>query len=280
MQEFFFQNIDYLCVPGSATSPCEDLVHVNEDWLLLMDGASPLAPSSMEPSDAAWFVREADRLLSSRIHLPLMEALRDSMKLIRRSWKGTSENMPSSGIVFLRLVQGDLQYLLLGDCTLSLELVDGSFFTVEDDALCRLDRIALAELQDHAAKFGKFPRECLPFIQETLRRHRDLRNTPDGYYILDPSGRGLPYSKTGSIPARKIRSVFLTTDGFSQLREFTGESFSSIHKRAKKEGLSSLLGELHHMQEQDSSFDRLPRFKFRDDATSIIAKVMRKGDLV
>lgn len=253
---------------------------MNEDWLLLMDGASPLAPSSMEPSDAAWFVREADRLLSSRIHLPLMEALRDSMKLIRRSWKGTSENMPSSGIVFLRLVQGDLQYLLLGDCTLSLELVDGSFFTVEDDALCRLDRIALAELQDHAAKLGKFPRECLPLIQETLRRHRDLRNTPDGYYILDPSGRGLPYSKIGSIPARKIRSVFLTTDGFSQLREFTGESFSSLHKRAKKEGLPSLLGELHHMQEQDSSFNRLPRFKFRDDASAVIAKVMRKGDLV
>lgn len=278
MQEHFFQNIDYLCVPGSATSPCEDLIHVNEDWLLLMDGASPLAPSSMEPSDAAWFVQEVDRLLSSRIHLSLMEALRDSMKLIRRSWKGTSENMPSSGIVFLRLVQGDLQYLLLGDCTLSLELVDGSFFTVEDDALCRLDRIALAELQDHAAKFGKFPRECLPFIQETLRRHRDLRNTPDGYYILDPSGGGLPYSKTGSIPARKIRSVFLTTDGFSQLREFTGESFSDLHKRAKKEGLQLLLDELHHMQEQDSSFDRLPRFKLRDDASAVISEVKRKGE--
>lgn len=275
MDRSTFHIIDHLCRPGNPHHPCEDLLRLDESYLLLMDGASPLAPSIMTPSDASWFVWQVDRLLASSLtrHASLSSILADGMASIRPLWRGSTSVMPSAGIAVVRLNQDRLDYLQLGDVTLSIERTDGTFMLIKDEALCRLDAMALAELQAHAARSGNSPRECLPLIQETLKRNRALRNTPEGYSILDPSGKGLTHAITGSLPVADVQSILLFSDGFGQLQEFTKESLPDLYKRVKEQGLSPLLDELYQFQDQDTSFHRVARFKHRDDASATIASV-------
>lgn len=273
MQIYTLHTLDRLCLPGSPYLPCEDLVTTGDTRLLLLDGASPLTPSVMAPSDASWFVQEVARMVST---LPpirgesLPQFLMDCMRCIH--WN-IDQDAPSAGIALVRLEEDHLDYLLLGDCSLSIERTDGTFLPIENDALHRLDNLALAELQIHAARLGASPRACLPLIQDTLRRNRALRNTPGGYYILDPSSAGIPHAVTGSLPAPEVRSVFLCSDGFAQLCSFTGSSLTALHRRAKGSGLEALYGSLCALQDSDPCFERLPRFKHRDDVSAVLAEI-------
>ena len=276
MSIFAFHNINHIRFAGRPDHPCEDLVSIDNATLLLMDGASPLGPSIMPPSDAAWFVRETSRILKKSLpghDCPLTEILSFSMEELLPRWTGPSADMPSAGIALVRLKENHLEYLLLGDCSISIEKRDGTTLSSADKALRRLDFIALSELQSHAARLGASPRDCLPLIQDILRQNRSLRNTPEGYPILDPSGKGIPYAKTGTLPAADVQSILLCSDGFAQLSEFTGESLPHLHKRAKGRSLPALYHELCSHQDSDPTFDRVPRFKHRDDASSIIASI-------
>lgn len=273
MQTYTFHTLDRLCLPGSPHHPCEDLVDTGAARLLLLDGASPLVPSIMAPSDAVWFVREVARMVST---LPpirgesLPQFLMDCMRCIH--WN-IDQDAPSAGIALVRLEEDHLDYLLLGDCSLSIERTDGTFLPIENDALHRLDNLALAELQIHAARLGASPRACLPLIQDTLRRNRALRNTPGGYYILDPSGAGIPHAITGRLPAPEVQSIFLCSDGFAQLCSFTGSSLTDLHRQAKENGLEPLYQALRAHQDSDPSFQRVPRFKDRDDTSAVLAAI-------
>ena len=273
MDKYTFHTIHHLCRPGSTHRPCEDLVNVGDTRLLLLDGASPLAPSIMSSSDAAWFVQEADRMVSTLFPIrgePLPQFLMDCMRCIH--WD-IEDDAPSAGIALLRLEEDRLDYLLLGDCAISIEKTDGTVLTIEDDTLRRLDNSALTALQAHAARLGAPPRDCLAFIQDTLRQNRALRNTSMGYYILDPSGKGIPHAVTGSLPATDVQSIFLCSDGFAQLCQFTGGSLTDLHRQVKENGLESLYHELCAHQDSDPSFQRVPRFKHRDDASAVLAKI-------
>ena len=273
MDKHTFHITHQLCLPGSPHHPCEDLVTTGDTRLLLLDGASPLVPSIMAPSDAVWFVQEVDRMVSTLPPIrgePLSQFLMDCIRCIH--WN-IDQDAPSAGIALVRLEEDHLDYLLLGDCSISIEKADGTFHLIEDDTLRRLDSMALAELQAHAARLGTSPRDCLAFIQDTLRRNRALRNSSMGYYILDPSGKGIPHAVTGSLPAPEIQSVFLSSDGFAQLCSFTGSSLTALHRRAKGSGLEALYGSLCALQDSDPCFERLPRFKHRDDVSAVLAEI-------
>lgn len=273
MNKHTFHTIHQLCHPGSPYLPCEDLVTTGDTRLLLLDGASPLTPSVMAPSDASWFVQEVDRMVGTLPSIraePLSQFLMDCIRCI--NWD-VYQDAPSAGIALLRLEEARLDYLLLGDCSISIEKADGTFLLIEDDSLRRLDSMALDELQTHATRLGAPPRDCLAFIQDTLRRNRALRNSSMGYYILDPSGKGIPHAVTGSLPAPEVRSIFLCSDGFAQLCQFTGKSLTDLHRQAKENGLEPLYQALRAHQDSDPSFQRVPRFKDRDDTSAVLAAI-------
>lgn len=270
-QQMLLRPRDLFTCPGVGQCN-EDAVGGGPGYLYVIDGATGLtdAPPCMDATrtDAAWFAGETARWLEA--HLPLDLDLADllgrGMDHIRAQWKGG--DMPTAGLAVLRCRGERVEIFLLGDCLCSIQKRDGSFLTVRETALGRLDALALAELSAHGRRLGRPPAACLPLIRETLRRHRALANRPGGYWVLDPSGAGIPHALRLTLPLSLCASVLLCTDGFGQWLDFTGLSLPALHCRVARRGIAPLAGELFARQAADPDFTAVPRFKLRDDTTA------------
>lgn len=270
-QQMLLRPRDLFTCPGVGQCN-EDAVGGGPGYLYVIDGATGLtdAPPCMDATrtDAAWFAGETARWLEA--HLPLdldlADLLRRGMDHIRAQWKGG--DMPTAGLAVLRCRGERAEIFLLGDCLCSVQKRDGSFLTVRETALGRLDALALAELSAHGRRLGRPPAACLPLIRETLRRHRALANRPGGYWVLDPSGAGISHALRLTLPLSLCASVLLCTDGFGQWLDFTGLSLPALHCRVARRGIAPLAGELFARQAADPDFTAVPRFKLRDDTTA------------
>lgn len=258
----------------------EDAVGGGPGYLYVIDGATGLsdAPPCMDRTrtDAAWFAGETAKWLDAHLSqdLDLADILRRGMDHLRTRFHGDA--MPTAGLAILRCRGERLELLLLGDCLCSIQKRDGSFLAVRETALSRLDALALAALTDHARRSGRPPAACLPQIRETLRRHRALANQPGGYWVLDPSGAGIPHALRLTLPLAACASVLLCTDGFGQLMDFTGCSLPALHCSVAQQGIAPLARELFARQAADPDFTAVPRFKRRDDATAAYGIVSRQ----
>lgn len=250
----------------------EDAVGGGPGYLYVIDGATGLcdAPPCMDrtQTDAAWFARETAKWLDA--HLPLDldlgDLLAQGMARLQAQWRGGAP--PTAGLAILRCRGGDLELLALGDCLCSIQKRDGSFLTSRETALSRLDALALAELTGHARRLGRPPAACLPWIGETLRRHRALANHPGGYWVLDPSGAGIPHALRLTLPRSACASALLCTDGFGQLLDFAALTLPALHRWVARQGIAALAEELFIRQAADPDFTAVPRFKLRDDTTA------------
>ena len=272
-----FQLVSAFTRPGARWN--EDAVGGGGNYLYVLDGATGLgAAPVMDPvSDAAWLVRETARWLDHCLpeeSRPLEDILARGMARLMDQWHGSRAALPSAGVAIFRRRGEAVEYFGLGDCSASLQLADGTFRTWEETALSALDGQALEEACALAQARGCSLRESLPGIQATLRRHRALRNTPGGYWILDPTGVGIPHARRETVPLSQCRSLFLCTDGLAQCVGFgLAADVADLHRRALKQGVVSLADALWACQEADPNLETLPRFKLRDDATGALCRV-------
>ena len=235
-----FREISTFTRPGARWN--EDAVGGGGSFLYVLDGATSLdAAPVMDPvSDAAWLVRETARWLDRHLpeaSRPLEDILAQGMARLLDQWSGPRAALPSAGVAIFRRRGEGVEYFGLGDCAASLQLTDGTFRTWEETALSALDGQALEEACALAQARGCSLRESLPGIQATLRRHRALRNTPGGYWILDPTGVGIPHARRETVPLSQCRSLFLCTDGLAQCVGFgLAADGADLHRRAAEGG--------------------------------------------
>ena len=272
-----FREVSTFTRPGARWN--EDAVGGGGSFLYVLDGATSLdAAPVMDPvSDAAWLVRETARWLDRHLpeaSRPLEDILAQGMARLLDQWSGPRAALPSAGVAIFRRRGEGVEYFGLGDCAASLQLTDGTFRTWEETALSALDGQALEEACALAQARGCSLRESLPGIQATLRRHRALRNTPGGYWILDPTGVGIPHARRETVPLSQCRSLFLCTDGLAQCVGFgLAADVADLHRRAAEGGMAPLADRLWACQAADPDLGALPRFKRRDDATGALCQV-------
>ena len=272
-----FREISTFTRPGARWN--EDAVGGGGSFLYVLDGATSLdAAPVMDPvSDAAWLVRETARWLDRHLpeaSRPLEDILAQGMARLLDQWSGPRAALPSAGVAIFRRRGEGVEYFGLGDCAASLQLADGTFRTWEETALSALDGQALEEACALAQARGCSLRESLPGIQATLRHHRALRNTPGGYWILDPTGVGIPHARRETVPLSQCRSLFLCTDGLAQCVGFRlAADVADLHRLAAEGGMAPLADRLWACQAADPDLEALPRFKRRDDATGALCQV-------
>lgn len=268
----------------------EDAIGYGEQFLFVLDGATGLTsdlPVMASDSDAAWFARETAQWLETHLlssfERSISELLQQGMRELLSRWKGELQQLPSAGIAVFRLCKNYknqdhayLEYFGLGDCLASIERTDGSFYIWKEQALESLDAEAIRQALCYREKYHCSMYESLIAIQDVLRRHRDLRNQPDGYWILDPSGIGISHARYAKIPVQQCRSLFLCTDGFAQLIGFgVASDLPELHQKIAQgeETIQSLSKQLFALQSEDCELLRLPRFKLRDDTSAIFAEI-------
>ena len=278
-----FQIIESLCVRGSAVM--EDRMGWGENYLFVIDGASGLTASHITSagSDSAWLAETLGQkfhqlLPQTALSLPeiLERAAGDLKSEYDTCWdRPAPPDYPSAGVALLRLREDTLEYLGLGDCSAAVELSGHTVETLEETRLPALDREALEQMARLCQETGCTMAEARERCNDVLIRNRDLRNHPEGYWIFDPSGAGIPYARQKSWPAPQVRSVSLMSDGFTQLIEpfgLAGDLPDLFHKM-KEQGLADLAATLFSRQQADPDCLHHPRFKLRDDTTALWATV-------
>lgn len=252
-----------------------------------MDGASSLSGVNiMEQSDARWFVQRIAGALTAAfakgpdVDVPgvLRQAIAQARELynaeLEKLHKHEPGDSPSCGIALFWQVGEQLHFFGLGDCVGVLALPDGKRFYSLDTSLPNLDNGVLEEMIRIHRETGVSMREARKQCNHILLRNRQMRNHPEGYYVLDLSGVGIEKARQATFRVEGDIRACCLSDGFAQLAELFGfyEGYSGLLDAMEEESLQAMYDKLYAAQEKDSDCNDYPRFKLRDDTCAVYGK--------
>lgn len=276
--------VDAVCIAGSNKN--EDSVGYGKDFIFVIDGATGLRGVNIMGmrSDAEWFSNRLAEQLQVYLrndNLTIQEILYVSLQQIRSEYFTVLQNYthiqpdyPSAGIVIFRERNGYLESFRLGDCVGVVRYKSGKIALMKEENLVKLDKYAIECQVQMARMNGISVREARPLINDVLIKNRDKLNTPGGYWILEPQGVGIPYGEYRKFDLDKVESISCMTDGyFAALETYKlMKNYTEFQDRLIKGQCGRIVKEMFTVQENDMDFNKYPRFKFRDDASAVVAK--------
>ena len=237
----------------------------------------------MEESDARWFVQRIAGALQEAFEktqdVDVPEVLTRVVEQTRAVYNAKLETLhthepgdsPSCGIALFWQVGDQLHFYGLGDCVGVLALPDGTRFYSLDENLPKLDNGVLEEMLRIHKKTGVSMKEARKQCNDILLRNRQLRNHPEGYYVLDLSGVGIENARRETFRVDGPIRACCISDGFAQLAELFRfyDGYAGLLDAMQKESLQDMYDKLFLAQEKDNDCNDYPRFKLRDDTCAV-----------
>lgn len=263
----------------------EDYVAVGSTYAVLLDGASGITGTRVLPhhsgSDAQWF----SHFVGGRIceYLNMSRGIVDSIRLAVEDSRdfiveyGVTDNedlFPSSTLVVVS-VAGDLVDIVsLGDSPVFIGLKDGSLVTMSDSRIAELDQAAVDAMVDRSRGLAMTGARKRAAVNDILLANRQLKNKPDGYWILDPTGVALDHFNVMQFSVEDVDYVCAMSDGLERAFDLFGLADpAAFLAKATRESFDELLVRLRAEERQDPDFDRYPRLKMHDDATCFMLRL-------
>lgn len=232
----------------------EDFVLAGNDFVILLDGASPVP--GLENGcihDVPWLVRQLGLRLAEGLTAPddssLPDILERAIQLVCDAHADTCNledpNSPSSTVALLRVRGERADYLALADSTVVFQMNDGGVLPITDDRI--------SHLNDYS----------VPGIAA-------VRNTPAGFWVASTNPEAARYAVTGSVDltTQPVHAVAVLTDGAATLVERHGRSWDHL-LGILDSGPSELV---RRTREVDSVATGRLRGKRHDDATAALCR--------
>ncbi|MER5895451.1 integrase [Streptomyces sp. NPDC001876] len=197
---------------------------VNEDFAgavptaaVLIDGAGIPGSESTCRHGVAWYAgRLGGGLLGLLSLVPdrgLPELLADAIEQVTDDHRDTCDVAapiaPSATVAVLRVSDGLLEYLVLGDSFLVLDGADGVPLVVSDPREVIISRSFLPALVASPEGSEEYHR-----VLRDLRAHR---NRPGGFWVAKNDPRAADEAVTGSCPIRGLTAAALLSNGASRI---------------------------------------------------------------
>jgi hypothetical protein len=257
---------------GTGTAN-EDTVHVSPTGVVVLDGLS--APKDLPMGcihGTPWFVRQLAAGLINLIGdttVTLREALRTAIGEVNDLHRDTCAldqgAVPASTVVMIRERDEVLDYLVLSDNVLVLDLDGEGIQTVTDK---RVEEVASEETRS-ALRGPTGTPEHAERVSALVAVQRRLRNQPGGYWVASTDPAAADEAITGSVDLAKVRQAALLTDGASRLVDSFGTlSWEQLLDLLRTEGPAALIARTRTAELTDPTGERWPRFKRSDDATA------------
>lgn len=270
----------------------EDSFYVGNHVALVIDGASGLsaepyfvrggvrrAPEqSHEPStDAHWFAQAIVEHfpVALRAGLDLSAALRRTLAAIRESVSDINVQalqafeQPSAAAAVVRWNEKEVEYLVMGDCSIIFQNDEGPVQIVTDERVAHFDALAVKAVESLRSQKSLTLTEAKEQVLPLLQANRSKMNQHDGYYILSLDAEGLTHAKTGVYARGSAQTkMLLCSDGFAR----TVDMFQAVswdHLLRPEVGLLSALQDLRKIEEGDAQCSEFLRLKVHDDATAV-----------
>jgi hypothetical protein len=241
---------------GAEPESNEDSFVAGPHFAVVVDGATA------EPGAAAgcshgvrWFVAElcgglAARLIrdgSGPVALPelLHAVLADVAAAHAATCDLSNPGSPSATVAMLRWRGDHVDYLVLGDSAVVLDLVDGALRVTVDDRIARFAGVTWPEL-------------------------RSLRNTEEGFWVAGARPDAAARALTGRAPAASIARGVLLTDGAYRLVEHYGWSWRRLADLVVRDGPAALTAATRAVESAQPA--PLRQHKPHDDATVVLCQ--------
>lgn len=248
----------------------EDRFVINKDFLMVIDGASPLIKDK-NFNEAKWLVSYLKKNLktkSGRVIDRLKVLIKQAYQEIPVEVK-EEEYLPSASMSWIEWDDNNYYISVLGDCEVTCITNDNQVERFYDDALSKLDDIALEKMKEVALEKKIDIVDARPFIKDVLMKHRKLINKPNGYHALALSSDLIIEPICFTIKKELVKEIYLYSDGFSAA--FGNLKIYASHKEmfSKSLEIDEEINKIVKRTNEDSKANIYPRFKKIDDITVI-----------
>ncbi|WP_433220475.1 protein phosphatase 2C domain-containing protein [Microtetraspora malaysiensis] len=271
--------VTFATEPASPDRPNEDFIAVTPDAVVLLDGAgTPAGSESGCSHGVAWYARTLGSTLIASLTQSagtLTEILAEGIKATTSLHDFTCDvnhpGSPSATVVMLRCTDGHLDYLVLADSVLVLDVIGTEDpMVITDDREGQVGkryRTAMDALDsgttDHTA--------ALRTYVEAMRAHR---NRDGGFWVTASDPLAAEQALTGTLPADQIRAAALLSDGASRLVDRFGlATWRQTLDILDQDGPAELIRRVRDAEHSDPSGKRWPRGKSLDDATAAYIRI-------
>lgn len=264
-------HIDFACSPGSTEVPNEDMVLATPQLVVVADGAG--VPAGFETGcihGTAWYVSQlTTQIAACTATTPtadLRSVLAGALTTVASMHSDTcnldTDNTPSATVAILRIGTQDLDYLVLSDATVAVQL-DTKTHVISDDRIAGLFEDLRQAVR--TAPTGTPEREAR--LMELVTTQRKLRNVDGGYWVAGATPDAAAHAITGCVPLKDIHAAVAMTDGAARLVDVFGaitwdEAFTELQAM----GPDSWIKRTRSIEETDIDMVRWPRYKKSDDA--------------
>lgn len=252
-------------------SSAADRVIADDDYVVVLDGATSFVPGDVP--DVGVYVDTLGNELRER----LCDTTGELRRILADSIWATADQLdllpghsPSSTVAILRHRGTVLETLLLGDSTIVVGDVRGSYMVATDNRLAELD---LPETHRYRRRliggsgYDDTHRDILRSLQDNQQRYRNRAN---GYWIAEADPVAAEHAITSIHSAADVSWSVLATDGASERIGAVGFSWDRI-ARSDIDDLNGLLTECHRWEAEADPDGRVaPRAKRHDDKTLVV----------
>ncbi|WP_275373052.1 protein phosphatase 2C domain-containing protein [Clostridium tertium] len=276
------KNIKFLSKQGNSAKPNEDKITVLDNAAWILDGATGLTGKRIteKETDALWYVEALDDYLKKHISSSkdIKEIIKNAIKEVKEKYSkydGFNDleeiDYPCAALALVRFNSKELEYYVIGDCTLIYSQEHESIKEIVDRKLIGLEENILRKMCEVSKVHNISVLDARKFCNDEVISVRKLKNKSNGYWILefneDAVDRGL-YNK---ISINGEISICITSDGFSQFYDTfnLAQDYKAFINLVKESNVEDIFNALYEEQEKDSNCNNYPRLKKKDD-TSIV----------
>lgn len=265
--------------PQRQDKESEDFATASPEALVLLDGSS--SPPGMESGcrhGTAWYVRRLGVHLLARMtdrsDRSIAECLADAIIETAALHGGRCDlahpGTPAAMVVAARRHGRSLEYLVLGDSLLVLDLKEGPPQVVGgNQPFAGGESLRRAVWQ---AEHGSAERAAL-HLRYALAV-RAVRNTDGGPWIAAASPKAAAHAETGFVRLDGLRALAAVSDGAGRYTDLLGlGDWPAALRLLAEAGPGALIARVREAEAADPRCARWPRGKAQDDATALYARI-------
>jgi len=254
--------------PGGA-NPNEDWAAGTPALAVVLDGLSTAGLTTGCRHGVPWYVAHLGSQLVAALadpDRPLSSGLADALEHVAKMHPEcdlSNPGTPSATVAILRHRQGVLDHLVLADSPIVLGAAQG--YSVITDL--RVDDV-LPEMKAEVERHETHTEGHREALQRFVLAQRQVRNTPDGYWVAAASPEAAEHSLTGTTPLGEVHAAAVMSDGVSRLvTEYEMATWPEVFATLQTAGPRELIGTVRKVEATDPTGRRWPRYKSGDDAT-------------
>lgn len=274
----------------------------NEDYIafekggyaIVLDGSTGLGKHVIAPlsngiyqTDAQWLVASFAQIFSKHymeektlpqvVEICLLELERQYNDFPLEPEDKAVINAPSASLSIVRLKGDTAELYMAGDCTVIVKEKGKEVEEIRDLSVSKLDDIGVAVMKQLAKEHNCSMANAMAMgpVKEKLMANRKKKNKVDedgGYLVLTPESGYSQYGIYRKFLAAEIEEMMIVTDGIAccyQTYDLTS-SAAGLLNMVKEKTFKKVVEEERLLENNDSEYNKYPRFKKSDDASGIL----------